>query len=57
LNVEFTGNVRVNRALIKALSTEGRFIGRIRNCENISHSAQDLVEQWNRQHPDDKVKD
>ena len=55
LNGELSINVRVDRELIRDLNKPGRFTGRIRSRGSIGLTADDLIEQWNKLHPDDLV--
>jgi len=57
LNGEFSVNVRVDRELIKDLNKPGRFTGGLRNRPNIGRSADELIQGWNANHPDDPVVD
>jgi nucleoid DNA-binding protein len=57
LNGELSINVRVDREPIKDLNKPGRFTGGIRNRPNIGRSADELIQGWNANHPDDPVVD
>lgn len=41
--------------LKRRLNTPDAFSGRLRNPENIGKSSDDLVSQWNQEHPEDPV--
>ncbi len=47
--------VRVDKRILRALNAEGAFRGRIINRENIGKTRDDLIEQWNQDHPDDPI--
>lgn len=46
---------RADTALVNALKVPGMFTGRIQNRENIGKSGDELVIQWNTDHPEDPV--
>ena len=46
---------RLSKEIKNALNTPGAFSGEIINRENIGKSADELVEMWNNDHPDDPV--
>jgi hypothetical protein len=48
-------NVRVDKRMLTALNAPGGFSGLIKNRENIGKTSQELVEIWNKEHPDDPV--
>ncbi len=55
LKGELDIKVRVDKRLLQAVRTRGAFHGKIRNAENIGKSTAELVELWNREHPEDPV--
>ncbi|MBN1310590.1 MAG: hypothetical protein JXB30_04155 [Anaerolineae bacterium] len=57
LDGTFFVHFRPSVELKHRLNTPGAFSGRLRNRENIGKSSDDLVSQWNREHPDDPVED
>ena len=46
---------RLDRSIKNALNAPGTFTGVILNRENIGKTADELVEMWNAEHPDDPV--
>jgi hypothetical protein len=46
---------RPDTALVNALKVPGTFTGRIVHKENIGKAGDELVAQWNEDHPDDPV--
>jgi hypothetical protein len=47
--------VKVDRRVLGALNTNGKFRGHITNADSIGQSADALVARWNEEHPDDPV--
>jgi hypothetical protein len=46
---------RPDTALVNALKVPGTFTGRIAHKENIGKTGDELVAEWNKDHPDDPV--
>ena len=55
LNGKFGVSHRLDVAIKNALNAPGSFSGEIVNRKNIGKSADDLLAQWNAEHPDDPV--
>jgi hypothetical protein len=55
LDGSFDIQYRADTALIKGLNTRGTFSGTIRNRRNIGKTGDEIVQQWNEEHPDDPV--
>ena len=55
LNGKFGVSHRLDVAIKNALNAPGAFSGDIVNRKNIGKSADDLLAQWNAEHPDDPV--
>jgi hypothetical protein len=51
----FNLNVRVDRGLVHKLNKQGAVTAEVINRANIGVSADNLVRQWNEDHPDDPV--
>ncbi len=49
--------VKVNKRVLQALNAKGAFRGQVKNAENVGKTADDLVTQWNQDHPDDPVEE
>ncbi len=47
--------VKVDKRVLGALNTDGKFRGHITNAENIGKSSDELMARWNEEHPDDPV--
>ena len=47
--------VRVDKRIISALNSEGAFTGKVLHSENIGKTNQELVAQWNVDHPEDPI--
>lgn len=60
-NIDLDGDleikVKVDKRILQQMNAEGRFRGRIVNAENIGKTVDELVAQWNIDHPDDPVED
>ncbi len=56
LDGKYTVNVKLNKYILRAVNTPGAFRGTITNSENIGKSSNDLVAQWNIDHPDEQIK-
>ena len=58
-NIDLEGNVSVKYLLDgdieSALNAKGAYTGEIENRENIGKTSEELVEMWNKDHPDDLV--
>jgi hypothetical protein len=48
-------NVRVDKRIVTALNTPGAFTGGIKNRENIGKTPQEILAQWNEDHPDNLI--
>jgi hypothetical protein len=55
LDGTFDIQYRADTELIKGLNVPGTFSGTIRNRKNIGKTGDELVQQWNEDHPDDPV--
>jgi hypothetical protein len=55
LKGNFTVHVKLDTRILRALNAPGAFRGTLVHAENLGQSPQDLVAQWNAQHPDDEV--
>ena len=55
LNGKFGVSHRLDVAIKNALNAPGSFSGEIANRKNIGKSADDLLAQWDAEHPDDPV--
>jgi hypothetical protein len=55
LDGKYEVNVRADKRIERAVNQEGAFRGEIINAENIGKTSDDLVGQWNVDHPDDPV--
>ncbi|MCP4610085.1 MAG: hypothetical protein GY845_15360 [Planctomycetes bacterium] len=55
LDGEYRGNVQADKRIDRAVKQEGAFRGHIVNAENIGKTSDDLVERWNKEHPDDPI--
>ena len=57
LDGEYKVHVRLNKRIAQAANAVGAFRGEIANAENIGRTSDDMVAQWNVEHPDDPVED
>jgi hypothetical protein len=57
LDGTFFVHFRPSVELKHRLNTPGAFSGRLRNRQNIGKTSDDLVTQWNQQHPEDRVEE
>jgi hypothetical protein len=57
LNGDLEVKVKVDRRILRALNAKGAFRGQVKNAENVGKTADDLVTQWNQDHPDDPVEE
>lgn len=48
-------SVRVDKRILSALNSNGGFTGKLLHAENIGKSSDDLVAQWNKDHPEDPI--
>ena len=48
-------NVKLDRRISRAVNVKGAFQGRIANAKNIGKTSDDLVTQWNEDHPGDLI--
>jgi len=55
LDGKITLSTRISNDIINRLNVVGAFKGEIENSENIGITADELVTQWNTEHPDDPV--
>ena len=55
LDGKFGVSHRLDVAIRSALNAPGAFSGDIANRKNIGKSVEELLEQWNAEHPDDPV--
>ncbi len=55
LDGSFEVNVRLNKRAIRELNAPGAFQGQIINAESISKTSGELIERWNKEHPDDPI--
>ncbi len=55
LDGEYEVNVRADKRIERAMNQEGAFRGELINAENIGKTSDDMVGQWNIDHPDDPV--
>ncbi|HJS20342.1 MAG TPA: hypothetical protein VJ785_16455 [Anaerolineales bacterium] len=46
---------RADTALTNAINVPGTFTGTVLNRENIGKTPEELIEQWNQEHPEDPV--
>jgi nucleoid DNA-binding protein len=53
---EFDLNYRTDVFLKSELNKRGAFRGVMKNRDMIGKSLDDMIERWNREHPDDKIK-
>jgi hypothetical protein len=51
----FNLNVRVDRSLVHKLNKTGAVTSKVINRANIGATADDLIRQWNKNHPHDPV--
>jgi len=56
LDGRFGINHRPDKHLISEINIGGRFVGDLVNRDMIGKTTEDLVERWNLEHPEDKVK-
>jgi len=49
-------NLRVDPWLKSELNVKGRFKGRVENRDMLGKSVDEMIERWNGEHPDDKIK-
>jgi hypothetical protein len=52
----FSLNYRPDKWLKSELNVAHRFKGKVVNRDMIEKSTEDMIERWNQEHPDDKVK-
>ena len=57
LDGKYEVNVKADRRIDRAVNQEGAFRGDLINAENIGKTGDDLVAQWDVEHPDDPVED
>jgi nucleoid DNA-binding protein len=55
LDGHYQMNVRIEKAVRKAMNVPGAFQGRVVNRKNIGKTTQDLFDLWNHDHPEDPV--
>jgi len=55
-NGRFGINFKMDKHLKSELNTEGTFTGEVVNRDMIGKSVEEMVERWNTDHPDDKIK-
>jgi hypothetical protein len=53
---EFSINYRPDKWLKSELNVRGRFKGRLVNRDMIGKSVEEMIERWNQEHPEDKIK-
>jgi hypothetical protein len=57
--VDLQGNigvsVRLNKRILRALNSPNGFTGKITNKANTGKSSREIVDLWNKEHPDDPV--
>ena len=52
---QFSLNYRPDKWLKSELNVSGKFTGTVVNREMVGKSAEEVIERWNEEHPDDKI--
>lgn len=55
-NGRFGLNFKMDKHLKNEMNTKGTFTGEVVNRDMIGKSVEEMVERWNTDHPDDKIK-